>query len=226
VNDEHARICSADVPTVYVVDDDDDVRDSLEQLLKSAGMRVVVFPSGEALIETFEGGGSRGPACIVLDVRLRGLSGLMVQKELSQRGVAHPVIFITGHGDIVMSVKAMKAGAINFLTKPIRDQDLFEAIAEAVDLDRTRIADAMANGDLKDRWHELTPRQRQIMQLVASGVPNRTIAEDLGIAEITVKTYRGEGMRRLGVKTLSDFLEKARMLGIVTEPSRRSIDVS
>lgn len=226
MNDEHARICSADVPTVYVVDDDDDVRESLEKLLKSAGMRAIAFSSGEALIDTFAGSGSRGPACILLDVRLRGLSGLMVQKELAQRGVAHPVIFITGHGDIVMSVKAMKAGAINFLTKPVRDQDLFEAIAEAVDVDRARIADATATGEFKDHWLELTPRQRQIMQLVANGVPNRTIAEELGIAEITVKTYRGEGMKRLGVKTLGDFLEKARMLGLIVEPSRRSMDVS
>jgi FixJ family two-component response regulator len=195
VNDEHATFGSADVPTVYVVDDDDDVRESLEQLLKSAGMRTFAFPSGEALIATLGAGGGSGPACIVLDVRLRGLSGLMVQKELSQRGVAHPVIFLTGHGDIVMSVKAMKAGAVNFLTKPVRDQDLFEAIAEAVGLDRARIADARATDDLKDRWLELTPRQRQIMQLVATGVPNRTIAHELGIAEITVRTYRGEGMR-------------------------------
>jgi FixJ family two-component response regulator len=226
VNDEHAGIGSADAPTVYVVDDDDDVRGSLELLLKSAGMRTIVFPSGEALIDTFEGGSRRGPACIVLDVRLRGLSGLMVQKELSQRGVAHPVIFITGHGDIMMSVKAMKAGAVNFLTKPIRDQDLFEAIAEAVGLDRARIADAAATEDLKDKWLELTPRQRQIMQLVACGIPNRTIAEELGIAEITVRSYRGEGMRRLGAKALSEFLEKARMLGIATESSRRPVDVS
>ena len=224
MNDEQDRTASVDVPTVYIVDDDDDVRESLEQLLKSAGMKTMVFPSGEALIDTFEGassrGNGRGPACIVLDVRLRGLSGLMVQKELLQRGVAHPVIFLTGHGDIVMSVKAIKAGAINFLTKPVRDQDLFEAIAEAVDLDRTRIADATAIGNLRDRWLDLTPRQRQIMQLVAGGVPNRTIAEELGIAEITVKIYRGEGMRRLGTKTLSEFLAKARMLGIVSEPSR------
>jgi FixJ family two-component response regulator len=226
VNDEHVKTRATEMPTVYVVDDDDDVRESLEQLLKSAGMKTIVFPRGEALIDAFESGSIRGPACIVLDVRLRGLSGLMVQKELSQRGVAHPVIFITGHGDIVMTVKAMKAGAVNFLTKPIRDQDLFEAIAEAIELDRTRIAEATATENLKDRWLELTPRQRQVMHFVASGMPNRTIAEELGIAEITVKIYRGEGMRRLGTKTLSEFLEKAKMLGIVTEPPRYPMNVS
>lgn len=215
VNDQRAGMSSTEAPTVFVVDDDDDVRESLEDLLKSVGVNVRAFSHGEALIDALEGGTLRGPACIVLDVRLRGASGLMVQQELSLRGIAHPVIFVTGHGDIVMTVKAMKAGALNFLAKPVRDQELLEAIAEAVELDRARIADATATRDIKERWLELTPRQRQVMRFVACGVPNCEIAQELGVTEITVRIYRGEGMRRLGTKDLDDFLSKAETLGII-----------
>ena len=220
MNDQHAETLSAGIPTVFVVDDDDDVRESLEELLRSVGMKSRAFSHGQALIGAFEGGTLHGPACIVLDVRLRGASGLMVQQELSLRGIAHPVIFITGYGDIEMTVKAMKSGAVNFLTKPIRDQDLLEAIAEAVDLDRTRMADATAAQNIMARWLELTPRQRQVMHFVACGVPSGEIAEELGISEITVRIYRGEGMRRLGTKSLGDFLSKAKMLGIIAGASR------
>jgi FixJ family two-component response regulator len=220
VSDKHAVTHSVETPTVFLVDDDDDVRESLEQLLRSVGMKASAFSRGEALIDAFESGTIRSPACIVLDVRLRGASGLMVQQALSQRGIAHPVIFITGHGDVVMTVKAMKAGAVNFLTKPVRDQDLLEAIAEAVDLDRRRIADVTAAQDVRSRWLELTPRQRQVMHFVACGASNREIADELGITEITEKIYRGEGMRRLGTKTLSEFLSKAEMLGIIDGASR------
>lgn len=215
VNDQRAGMSSEEAPTVFVVDDDDDVRESLEDLLKSAGVNVRAFSHGEALIDAFEGGTLRGPACIVLDVRLRGASGLMVQQGLSLRGIAHPVIFLTGHGDIVMTVKAMKAGALNFLAKPVRDQELLEAIAEAVELDRARISDATATRDINERWLELTPRQRQVMRFVACGVPNCEIAQELGVTEITVRIYRGEGMRRLGTRDLDDFLSKAETLGII-----------
>lgn len=204
--------------TVFVVDDDEDVRDSLGQLLKSVGMKTSVFAHGEALIDMLKDGPvSNGPACIVLDVRLKGLSGLMVQQELTQRGISHPIIFITGHGDVVMTVKAMKAGAVDFLTKPLRDQDLLDAIAEAVQQDRSRLADASALQDLQERWVELTPRQKQVMHRIACGKPNRQIADELGVSEITVKIYRGEGMKRLGVKTSGEFLQKARLLGLATE---------
>jgi FixJ family two-component response regulator len=209
-------------PTVLVVDDDEHVRESLRQLLSSAGLNASVFSRGEALIEALqEGLIGEGPACIVLDVRLRGLSGLMVQQELSRRGIAHPVIFISGYGDIVMTVKAMKAGAVDFLTKPLRDQDLLDAVAEAVNKDRVRLADATALQDLQERWLELTPRQRQVMNRCASGVPARQIADELGVSEITVRVYRGEGMKRLGVGTLAEFRSKARLLGLpVGEPVR------
>jgi FixJ family two-component response regulator len=204
-----------DAPTVFIVDDDEDMRDSLQQLLRSAGLTARVFSHGEALIETLEKGPiNAGPACIVLDVRLKGLSGLMVQQELSRRGVPHPVIFITGHGDIVMTVKAMKAGAVDFLTKPLRDQDLLEAIAQAVEQDRVRLADASVSQDLRDRWLDLTPRQKQVMQCIARGLSIREIAGELGVSEITAKIYRGEGMKRLDVKTLAEFLQKAKLLGL------------
>jgi FixJ family two-component response regulator len=215
LGDSRVGTLGAEAPTVFVVDDDDEVRESLEDLLKSVGVAVRVFSHGEALIDALSGATLPGPACIVLDVRLRGASGLMVQQELSLQGIAHPVIFITGHGDIVMTVKAMKAGALNFLVKPVRDQDLLEAIAEAVDLDRARIADASATRDIKERWLELTPRQRQVMRSVACGVSNCEIAQELGITEITVRIYRGEGMRRLGTKNLDDFLLQAEALGII-----------
>ena len=221
MNDQHAKTVSTGIPTVFVVDDDDDVRASLEHLLRSVGMKSMAFSHGQALMGAFEGGTLHGPACIVLDVRLCGASGLMVRQELSLRGIAHPIIFITGHGDIEMTVKAMKSGAVNFLTKPVRDQDLLDAIAEAVDLDRTRIAYASATENIMERWLELTPRQRQVMHFVACGVPIGEIAEELGISEITVRIYRGEGMRRLGTKSLGDFLAKAKLLGMIAGPSHR-----
>jgi FixJ family two-component response regulator len=220
VNGNLAGLHAAENPTVFIVDDDEDVRDALQQLLRSVGANASAFSNGEALIEALKDGPlNEAPACIVLDVRLKGLSGLMVQQELSRRGVSHPVIFLTGHGDIVMSVKAMKAGAVDFLTKPLRDQDLLDAIAEAISLDRLRLADATALQDLQDRWIELTPRQKQVMHRIARGMLNRQIASELGVSEITVKIYRGEGMKRLGVKTLGEFIQKAKLLGLTVAPS-------
>lgn len=205
---------NSETPMVFIVDDDD-VRESLRQLLRSVGMRTSVFSRGEALIEALKDGPiDGGPACIVLDVRLKGLSGLMVQQELARRRVHHPVVFITGHGDIVMTVKAMKAGAVDFLTKPLRDQDLLEAIAEAVDRDRSRLANAAVLDGLRGSWLGLTPRQREVMHRIARGMVIREIATELGVSEITVKIYRGESMKRLGAKTLAEFLQKAKLLGI------------
>jgi FixJ family two-component response regulator len=215
VNVDLAERLNSDAPTVFIVDDDEDVRDSLRQLLKSVGMKTSVFAYGEALIEALKNGPiDEGPACIVLDVRLKGLSGLMVQQELSQRGVPHPVIFLTGYGDIAMTVKAMKAGAVDFLTKPLRDQDLLEAIAEAVAQDRSRLANASALQNLGDCWLALTPRRKQVMHRIARGMPILEIANELGLSETTVKLYRGESMKRLGVKTLAEFLQKAKLLGL------------
>ena len=211
----------ADTPTVFIVDDDEDVRDSLRQLLRSVGMKTSVFSHGEALMEALKDGPvDAGPACIVLDVRMKGLSGLMVQQELSRRGILHPIIFLTGHGDIIMSVKAMKAGAVDFLTKPLRDQDLLEAIAEAVKQDRSRLSDASALQTLHERWAELTPRQRQVMHRIACGIPHDHIAGELGVSELTIRTYRAEGLKRLGLKTLAEFRQKAKLLGLtVADPA-------
>jgi FixJ family two-component response regulator len=214
VNDDlTGRHTDRAAPTVYVVDDDDDVRESLRQLLKSAGLNPSTFARGEALIDALRDTPvTRGPACIVLDVRLKGLSGLMVQQELVRHGIRHPIIFITGHGDIVMTVKAMKAGAVDFLTKPLRDQDLLDAIAEAVNQDRLRLAAASDVQDIRERWRQLTPRQKQVMQEIANGKPAAKIADELGVSEITVRVYRGEGMKRLGVETIADFLQLAKRL--------------
>lgn len=221
MNGDLVEAKQTDTPTVFIVDDDEDVRDSLRQLLRSVGMQTNVFSRGEALIEALKDGPvNENPACIVLDVRLKGLSGLMVQQELSRRGISHPVIFLTGHGDIVMSVKAMKAGAVDFLTKPLRDQDLLEAIAAAINQDRSRLVDALAIQNLRERWVELTPRQKQVMHRITCGVPNGHIADELGVSELTIKIYRGEGLKRLGVKTVAELRQKAKLLGLTaTDPT-------
>jgi FixJ family two-component response regulator len=215
VDDDFPGSADGSVPIVFVVDDDEDVRESLHQLLKSAGLSACTFSRGEALIDALKDGPARkGPACIVLDVRLKGLSGLLVQQELARHGIMHPIIFITGYGDIVMTVKAMKAGAVDFLTKPLRDQDLLDAIAEAVNQDRLRLADASTVENIRERWRQLTPRQRQVMHQIADGKVVRQIADELGVSEITVRVYRGEGMKRLGVESVSDFLQLAKRLGL------------
>ncbi|MGF6771834.1 FixJ family two-component response regulator [Paraburkholderia sp. GAS199] len=205
---------SASAPTVFVVDDDEDVRDSLHQLLRSAGLRPNVFSHGEALIDELKDRPVKdGPACILLDVRLRGLSGLMVQQELARRGIPHPVIFISGYGDISMTVKAMKAGAVDFLTKPFRHQDVLDAIAEAVHLDRSRRADAQPLQAFEARWLKLTPRKQQVMRRLAGGMVTDQIAVELGLSEVTVKVYRGECMKSLGVKSIAEFADNAKRLG-------------
>jgi FixJ family two-component response regulator len=215
VDDDLSAAGNGSVPTVFVVDDDEDVRESLHMLLKSAGLNARTFSRGETLIDALQDrSATKGPACIVLDVRLKGLSGLLVQQELARHGIMHPIIFITGYGDIVMTVKAMKAGAVDFLTKPLRDQDLLDAIAEAVSQDRSRLADASTVEIIRERWRQLTPRQRQVMHQIANGKVARQIADELGVSEITVRVYRGEGMKRLGVETLSDFLQLAKRLGL------------
>jgi FixJ family two-component response regulator len=192
--------------TVVVVDDDPAIREALESLLRSVGLRVRLFGS----VPEFLGSAPPdGPSCLVLDVRLPGRSGLDLQDELIRTETPLPVIFITGHGDIQMSVRAMKAGAVEFLTKPFRDQELLDAVQVALERDRARREAAKALACLQSRYQSLTAREREVMALVVTGRPNKTIAAEIGISEITVKAHRGRVMRKMGARTLADLVRIA-----------------
>jgi FixJ family two-component response regulator len=203
-------------PTVMVIDDDPGVRDSLGSLLRSAGFQVSLLGS----VSEFLGADRpEGPACLVLDVRLPGQSGLELQRELAGAKRELPIIFITGHGDIPMSVQAMKGGAIEFLTKPFQENDLLEAIQLGHTRDRARLEQERALADLKLHFETLTPRERQIMAFVATGRLNKQIAADLGLSEITVKVHRGQVMRKMRASSLPDLARKADQLQLTpTKP--------
>jgi FixJ family two-component response regulator len=196
-------------PTVVVIDDDPGVRDSLGKLLRSAGFRVSLHGS---VNEFCAADLPEGPTCLVLDVRLPGQSGLELQRELAGAKRQLPIIFITGHGDIPMSVQAMKGGAIEFLTKPFREQDLLEAIQLGHARDRARLEQELAMADLKVRFETLTPREREVMAFVVSGRLNKQIAADLGVSEITVKVHRGQVMRKMRAPSLPDLARMADQL--------------
>jgi FixJ family two-component response regulator len=205
-------------PTVMVIDDDPGVRDSLGRLLRSAGFQVSLFGS---VSEFLAADCPEGPACLVLDVRLPGQSGLELQRELAGAKRELPIIFITGHGDIPMSVQAMKAGAIEFLTKPFQENDLLEAIQLGHTRDRARLEQERALADLKLHFETLTPRERQIMAFVATGRLNKQIAADLGLSEITVKVHRGQVMRKMRASSLPDLARKADQLQLTpTKPHK------
>jgi FixJ family two-component response regulator len=203
-------------PTVMVIDDDPGVRDSLGKLLRSVGFRVRLFGSVNEFLETDR---PDGPACLVLDVRLPGQSGLELQRELADTKRQLPIIFITGHGDIPMSVQAMKGGAVEFLTKPFREQDLLEAIQLGHARDQAQIEHERAMAELKVRFETLTPREREIMASVATGQLNKRIAADLGVSEITVKVHRGQVMRKMRASSLPDLARMADQLQLTpTKP--------
>jgi FixJ family two-component response regulator len=200
------RVVTETPATVAVVDDDPAIREALESLLRSVGLRVQLFGS----VPEFLGSGRPdGPSCLVLDVRLPGRSGLDLQDELLRSETRLPVIFITGHGDIPMSVRAMKAGAVEFLTKPFRDQELLDAVQVALERDRGRREAAKALACLQSRYQSLTARERAVMALVVTGRPNKMIAAEIGISEITVKAHRGRVMRRMGARSLADLVRIA-----------------
>jgi FixJ family two-component response regulator len=202
---------AAEEPVVFVIDDDRAIREALQSLLRSVGFRVELFDSAAGFTESAL---PDVPSCIVLDIRLPRLSGLDFQAELAKAGLDLPIIFITGHGDIPMSVQAMKAGAVDFLAKPFRDQELLDAVISAIERDRSRREEKRKTSRLRSRYDSLTPREREVMGLVTSGLMNKQIAADLGLSEITVKIHRGHVMRKVGAKSLADLVKMAVTLGI------------
>jgi FixJ family two-component response regulator len=199
------------LPVVFVIDDDASVRAALSSLARSVGLRVEVFASGCEFLATKRTG---GPSCLILDVRLPGMSGLHFQAELAKANAFIPIIFITGHGDIPMSVKAMKAGAVEFLTKPFRDQDLLDAIKVALERARSWIESEKAASELRANFESLSPREKEVMARVTNGLLNKQIAAELGVSEVTVKVHRGNVMQKMGAKTLADLVRKADTLAI------------
>jgi FixJ family two-component response regulator len=196
--------------TVFVIDDDKAVRSAIRNLLESVGLRVETFASPREFLSADH---KNIPGCLVLDVRLQGASGLDLQRQLSAANIEIPVIFITGHGDIPMTVQAMKAGAVDFLTKPFRDQDFLDAIQKAIERDRVRREQEREVIEARRRFNNLTPREREVMALVIAGRLNKQIAAELGTSETTAKIHRGQVMRKMEVKSLPDLVRIVEKLG-------------
>jgi FixJ family two-component response regulator len=202
---------SAKEPLVFIVEDDESMRRALSNLFQSVGLEVRMFGSAAEMLQREL---PDVASCLVLDIRLPGLSGLDFQSDLARANINIPIIFMTGHGDIPMSVRAMKSGAIDFLTKPFRDQDMLDAVTVAIERDRKRREADKIVTSLQSLYETLTPREREILVLVSSGLMNKQVAAELGLAEITVKIHRGHIMKKMNAKTLADLVRKAETLGI------------
>ena len=205
---------NADVPIVYVIDDDESMRRGLTNLFESVGLRVEAFGSAPELLQKKL---PDVPSCVVLDIRLPGMSGLDFQDLLEKAAIHIPIVFVTGHGDITMSVKAMKAGAADFLTKPFRQQEMLDAVTAAIERDRKRRQDEKIVSNARALVETLTPREREILALVSAGLMNKQIAAEIGIAEITVKIHRGHIMKKMGTRSVADLVRITEMLGIQRE---------
>jgi len=197
-------------PTVFVIDDDQSFREALKTLIRSVGLHVETFASAQEFLQCCSG----LPGCLVLDVRLPGLSGLDLQREMADANIHTPIIFITGYGDIPSTVQAMKAGAVTFLTKPFRDQELLDAIQQALERDAAARKEGAEIKDLLNRFDSLTPREREVLDLVVTGLPNKQIAARLGTSEITIKQHRHQVMQKMQAHSLADLVRMGEKLGI------------
>jgi FixJ family two-component response regulator len=206
-------------PVVYVVDDDRAIRDALGTLMRSVGLRVEAFESPEAFLHASR---TTGPCCLILDVRLRGMSGLAVHEEIKRLGLHFPVVFMTAHGDIEMGVKAMKAGASDFFAKPFRQQDMLDAVSQALAQDAERLAADAVIAQLRASYESLSTREKEIIPFVLAGLLNKQIAAELDLSEITVKVHRGQMMRKMNARSLPDLVRKAEALGIHPHDSDRA----
>jgi len=206
-------------PIVFVVDDDPSVREALSSLFRSVGLQVELFGSAAEFLQRKR---PDGASCLVLDIRLPGVSGLDFQGQLLKADIRTPIIFMTGHGDIPMSVRAMKAGAVDFLAKPFRDQDMLDAVTAALERDAQHRADAATKEDIRAQYETLTAREREVMGHVTAGLMNKQVAALIGLSEITVKIHRGNVMRKMGVRSFADLVRKAEALGV--SQTRRTSD--
>ena len=201
-------------PVVFIIDDDAGVRTAMQRLLKSVGLRAEAFASAQDFLQRTP---PDGPSCLILDVRLPGISGLELQRKLLDAGIHTPIIFITAHGDIPMSVKAMKSGAVEFLTKPVRDQDLLDAIQQALEHDRAARLEQREIAELQKRYDLLTARERQVIKLVISGMPTKQIASELGTSEVTAKVHRSQVMHKMKASSLVELGRMAEKLKVATK---------